>query len=421
MQPRSQAFEPVVSPLSACRFCGGTGLHTVTDLGMSPFANNYLNPEQATEPEPFFPLHAVVCDRCWLVQLTAEADPEAIFHDYRYFSSFSDTMLAHARTYAEAMRERFGLGPESLVVEVASNDGYLLQYFKRAGIPVLGIEPSETVARHAIQTHGIETEIRFFSVQTAEALAQQHRKADLIAANNVMAHVPDIRDFVAGFARLLKPEGVVTVEFPSLHNLLEYNQFDTMYHEHYSYLSLPVVARIFEACGLKAFDVEQLPVHGGSLRVYGCLEGAHHAATDRFMALRETHSRLLENRAVYNRFGEAVQEIKRRFLHLLSELQGKGLRIAAYGAPAKGNTLLNYCGIGPDTIRYTADRSPHKQGLLLPGSHIPIHSPEFLLQDKPDIVVILPWNLKEEIMAQLSDIRAYGGRFLVPIPSPELV
>ncbi len=407
------------SARGSCRFCGAQLSHTFTNLGMSPIANNYLTEEQLGRMEPFYPLHALVCDRCFLVQLEEFESPEAIFSDYAYFSSYSTSWLEHCRRYAEATTERFGLGADSQVVEIASNDGYLLQYFAERGVPVLGVEPAANVAEVAVE-NGVPTVVEFFGTEIATNLAAARRQADLLIGNNVLAHVPDLNDFVAGMRVLLAPDGVITMEFPHLERLVEDRQFDTIYHEHFSYFSLLTAGRVFAAHGLTVFDVDELPTHGGSLRIYACHEGARPAGD----AVRELEAR--EERAgftdieTYVAFGEQVQREKRDILESLIGLKNEGQTIAGYGAPAKGNTLLNFCGIGTDFIDFTADRSPHKQGRYLPGSHIPIRAPEEIERSRPDVVFILPWNLREEIMEQLRSISDWGGRFLVRSPALEL-
>jgi SAM-dependent methyltransferase len=405
-------------PRGCCRFCGARLAHTFANLGMSPIANNYLTEEELGRMEPFYPLHALVCDQCFLVQLEEFETPEAIFSDYAYFSSYSTSWLEHCRRYAERATERFSLGASSRVVEVASNDGYLLQYFAQAGVPVLGVEPAGNVANVAIE-RGIPTVVEFFGADTASRLAQDGQ-ADLLIGNNVLAHVPDLNDFVEGLKALLAPAGVITMEFPHLERLVGDRQFDTIYHEHFSYFSLLTVRRVFAAHGLEVFDVEELPTHGGSLRIYACQAGAYPVSD----AVRELEAR--EERAgfthveTYLAFGDAVQQEKRDILESLIGLKNDGKRIAGYGAPAKGNTLLNFCGIGTEFIEFTVDRNPHKQERYLPGSHIPIREPGEIERARPEVVFILPWNLRDEIVEQLSFISDWGGRFLVRSPSLEL-
>ena len=401
---------------SSCRFCAAPLEHVFADLGMSPLANSYLTPEQANAMEPFYPLRAYACSSCFLVQLEEFETPDHIFSEYAYFSSYSTSWLEHSRRYVETVVERFGIDERSRVVELASNDGYLLQYFHERGIPVLGIEPAANVAKVALQK-GIPTLVEFFGRETASSLMPDSA-ANLLIGNNVLAHVPDLNDFVGGMKLLLSPGGVITMEFPHLMRLIDENQFDTIYHEHFSYFSFLTVRRVFAEHGLRIFDVEELPTHGGSLRIFG----AHDADTtkpdtERAIELANRELRAgYEDIESYRAYAQQVQEEKRHILSLLIDLKRQGLSIAGYGAPAKGNTLLNFCGVGTDFIDYTVDLNPHKQGHLLPGSHIPIRAPEVLRETKPDIVLILPWNLREEIMEQLSFIREWGGRFAVRSP-----
>jgi 2-polyprenyl-3-methyl-5-hydroxy-6-metoxy-1,4-benzoquinol methylase len=400
-----------------CRFCGARLNISFVDLGMSPLSNAYLPPEKLQEKENFYPLHAYVCEHCFLVQLEEYETPEQIFGDYAYFSSYSESWLKHARDYTKWMISRFALGSGHQVVEIASNDGYLLQYFKSAGIPVLGIEPAANVAK-AAQQKGIPTIVAFFGQQRARELAAGGRQADLLIGNNVLAHVPDLLDFVSGLKILLKPQGVITMEFPHLLRLIRENQFDTIYHEHFSYFSLTTVNKVFTAHGLTLFDVEELPTHGGSLRIYA----RHTEDHTKPVGLRVTELLTREETAgikkirTYLAFGEQVKATKRMILKFLVRLKEEGRTIVGYGAPAKGNTLLNYCGIGADFLDYTVDRSPFKQGLYLPGSHIPVEAPDKIRETKPDYVVILPWNLKDEVAEQMAYIREWGGRFIVLIP-----
>lgn len=402
----------------SCRACGAPLKLTFVDLGMSPLSNSYLKPEQLELAERFYPLHARVCERCLLVQLGEFEPPEHIFSgDYAYFSSYSDLWLKHASDYVEQMVSRFGFGKRHLAVEIASNDGYLLQHFVKKGVPVLGIEPAANCAR-AAEEKGVTTLVKFFGTQTATQLAAQGRKADLLLGNNVLAHVPDLNDFVRGMQVLLASGGVITMEFPHLLNLIEQNQFDTIYHEHFSYFSFLVVEQVFARHGLVLFDVEELPTHGGSLRIF-----ARHAADSakaveaRVGALKEKEKRAgLDRIDAYRTYGERVQRSKRRLLEFMVRAKEEGKRIVGYGAPAKGNTLLNYCGLRTDFIEFTVDRSPHKQGCFLPGTHIPILHPDRIREARPDYLLILPWNLKDEVMAQTAYIREWGGRFVVPIP-----
>jgi 2-polyprenyl-3-methyl-5-hydroxy-6-metoxy-1,4-benzoquinol methylase len=404
-----------------CRFCGASVDAVFADLGMSPLANSYLPPERVNGMEPFYPLRALVCGNCFLVQLEEFETPARIFSDYAYFSSYSSSWLEHSRHYAEQMVARLGLDGDSHVVEIASNDGYLLQFFHDRQIPVLGIEPAANVAKVALQK-GIPTLVEFFGRETANSLAGESA-ADLLVGNNVLAHVPDLNDFVAGMKILLKPGGVITMEFPHLMRLIEDNQWDTIYHEHFSYFSFLTVGRVFEAHGLRLFDVEELPTHGGSLRVYGCHEGDPAKVESEAAAELRQRERAAgyEQLETYLGYGRRVEADKRQILGFLIDLKQQGLRVVGYGAPAKGNTLLNYCGVRRDFIDYTCDLNPHKQGHFLPGSHIPIRSPEAILEDRPDVVLILPWNLKDEIVAQLSFIGEWGGRFAARTPELTLL
>lgn len=404
-----------------CRFCGAPLEHVFCDLGMSPLANSYLQPEQANAMEPFYPLRALVCSQCFLVQLEEFETAEHIFSDYAYFSSYSTSWLEHSERYVEQMVERLGLDASSHVVEIASNDGYLLKFFKERGVPVLGIEPAANVAKVALQK-GIPTLVEFFGVETATSVKEESQ-ADLLLGNNVLAHVPDINDFVGGMKVLLKDGGVITMEFPHLQKLIDLRQWDTIYHEHFSYLSFTTASKVFEAHGLRLFDVEELPTHGGSLRIFGChADDAAKPLTDRARALldRERDAGFLDLQ-MYLDFGQQVHEDKRRILEFLIGLKDEGKRIVGYGAPAKGNTMLNYCGVRTDFLEYTCDLNPHKQGCVLPGTHIPIASPEQLLADKPDVVLILPWNLRDEIVEQLAEVTSWGGRFAARDPELKLL
>ncbi len=406
-----------------CRSCAAPLITTMVDLGVQPVSNAFRTRMQRTEAEMFYPLHAYVCDACWLVQLQDFGSPDLHFHgDYLYFSSFSSSWLAHAQAYASRMIARFGLKPGTQMVEIASNDGYLLQYFKKAGITCLGVDPAQNCADAALANHQIRTEVAFFGRETAERLVASGQAADMMAANNVLAHVPDINDFVAGFSILLKPEGVATFEFPHLMELIRNTQFDTIYHEHYSYLSLLALQPLFQRHGLQVFDVERLTTHGGSLRLFVSHMASRHAITPAVAdLLAQETSAGLADKATYERFAEQVKAFKRSLVRMLIELKDQGLSIAAYGAPAKGNTLLNYAGMRSDIIDFTVDRNPAKQNLDLPGLGIPVLSPDAIAEHKPDIVVILPWNLSDEIMGELGHIKSWGGRFLVPIPTPRLV
>lgn len=401
-----------------CRFCGSPLTLSFADLGMSPPSNSYLKPDQLDRMERFYPLHAWVCGKCFLVQLEEFESPEEIFSDYAYFSSYSDSWLKHAKAYTEAMAKRFSLGPSSFVVEIASNDGYLLQYFVERGVPVLGIEPAANVAAVA-EKKGVPSLVKFFGVKTAQELvASGRQRPDLMLGNNVLAHVPDLNDFVAGMKILLAPGGVVTMEFPHLLRLMHENQFDTIYHEHFSYISFVVAERVFAAHGLTLFDVDEIPTHGGSLRIYA--RHAENAALPVSPKVAELRGREqaagLERADTYLSFAEQVRATKRSLLKFLISAREAGKRVVGYGAPAKGNTLLNYCGVRTDLIEYTVDRSPHKQGHFLPGVHIPVYGPEHIRETRPDYVLILPWNIKDEVMAQMADVRGWGGKFVVPIP-----
>ncbi len=400
-----------------CRFCGAALRQTFVDLGMSPLCETYPAREDLNSGEVYYPLHVYVCERCFLVQLEEYESAEHIFSDYAYFSSYSDSWLKHCETYCDKMTNRFGLHEKSLVVEVASNDGYLLQYFVQRKIPVLGIEPAANVAKVAIEK-GVPSMVRFFGTDLAKELSANGRCADLVLGNNVLAQVPDLNDFVEGLKILLKPRGVLTLEFPHLMRLIEHNEFDTIYHEHFSYFSLLTTARIMEAHGLKLFDVEELSTHGGSLRVYACrAEDNSHEVDPAVQGLIEDERRAgLDSVVGYESFARQVKQTKFALLDLLLTAAQQGKSVAGYGAPGKSATLLHYCGIGKDLIEYTVDRSPYKQGRFLPGSHIPIHHPDRIRETKPDYVVVLPWNLKDEIMEQLQFIREWGGKFIVPIP-----
>ena len=408
--------------MAKCRFCSQPLRTSFADLGMSPFANSYVPVAQIDRAEKFYPLHAWVCESCLLVQLESFESPDAIFGDYLYFSSFSDSWLRHAKSYTEQMIQRFGFGPSHQVIELASNDGYLLQYFKSAGIPVLGVEPAANVAKVAAEKHGIESIVKFFGVDTAREMKAAGRTADLLLGNNVLAHVPDLNDFVSGMAIVLKESGLITMEFPHLLQLMTHNQFDTIYHEHFSYFSFTTVEKVFARHGITLFDVEELPSHGGSLRIFGRHSAnAAHPVTPRVAALKQKEAEAgLLGMEAYRKFAEQVRETKRKLLSFLIEAKRSGKRIVGYGAPAKGNTLLNFCGVYTDFIDYTVDRSPHKQNHLLPGTRIPIHGPEKIFETKPDYVLILPWNLKDEISRQMAHIREWGGKFVVPIPEVQI-
>ena len=400
-----------------CRFCSSALSTTFVNLGMSPLCQTHISTEQLNSMEPFYPLHAYVCDQCFLVQLEQFVAPDEIFTDYAYLSSYSDSWVEHARRYAIAMQRRFGLTPKSLVTEIASNDGYLLQHFVAAGIPVLGIEPAANVADIARQK-GIRTTAEFFGKTSADKLRREIGQPDLLLGNNVLAHVPDINDFVAGMKTLLKPGGVITMEFPHLMRLMQQNQFDTIYHEHFSYLAFFVVEKIFRQHGLRLFDVEELSTHGGSLRIYAChTDDELHTTEPTVAQLRQAEFDYgLATLSTYGTFEERVKETKRAILDFLVDAKRQGKRIVGYGAPGKGNTLLNYCGIRTDFLDFTVDRNPLKQGKYTPGTHIPILGPDAIREARPDFVFLLPWNLKDEITASLGYIRDWGGKFVVPIP-----
>jgi 2-polyprenyl-3-methyl-5-hydroxy-6-metoxy-1,4-benzoquinol methylase len=404
-----------------CRFSGQPLQYTFADLGMSPLANAYLRAEQLNQAEKFYPLHAYVSEDTLLVQLEQFETPDNIFSDYAYFSSYSESWLKHAKEYTNMIVERFGFNASSQVIEIASNDGYLLQNFVNKGIPVLGIEPAANIAQFA-QEKGIPSLVRFFGVQTAKELVLQGTQADLLIGNNILAHVPELNDFIAGLKIILKPSGVLTMEFPHILQLIEHNEFDTIYHEHFSYFSFLTIEKIFAAHHLTLFDVEELPTHGGSLRIYA----KHYNAESPNISERVTQLKAKEVEAgldriqTYITFGEKVKETKRKLLNFMLAAKSHGKSIVGYGAPAKGNTLLNYCGIGRDFLDYTVDRNPHKQNLFLPGTHIPIFHPNKIFETKPDYVLILPWNLKEEIIEQMSFIGEWGGKFVVPVPKVQI-
>ena len=405
-----------------CRYCGCALHETFTDLGMSPLCETFLAPEELGCAEKFYPLRVLVCGECFLVQLQEIVSPENIFSEYAYFSSYSDSWLLHAKEYVGKMTERFGLDNNSLVVELASNDGYLLQYFVARAIPVLGIEPAANVAREAVRK-GVPTLVKFFGLELAHELARDGTKADLIAANNVLAHVPDLRGFVAGMKALLKPQGIITAEFPHLMRLMERSQFDTIYHEHFSYFSFLTSSEIFRNFGLVVFDVEELSTHGGSLRIYARHEeDSTHPVTERVreLALRENAAGFRRMDA-YRSFDEQVKQCKRNILAFLIGAKNAGKSVAGYGAPGKGNTFLNYCGLRSDFIDYTVDRNPYKHGKYLPGTHIPVFHPDRIRETRPDYVLILPWNLKDEISKQLSFVREWGGKLVVAIPHIEVL
>ena len=407
--------------LHKCRFCNAELTQIFVDLGMSPLANSFLSSNMLNHTESFYPLRTFVCNECFLVQLEEFESPEHIFTDYAYFSSYSETWLKHAEDYVNMIMQRFRLDKNSLVVEIASNDGYLLQYFKKKSVPILGIEPATNVAKIA-EEKGIPTIIKFFGVETAKKLADTSKQADLLVGNNVLAHVPNLNDFVSGMKILLKQDGIITMEFPHLLQLIRQNQFDTIYHEHFSYFSLSMVQRVFSTHGLTIFDVEELSTHGGSLRVY-----AKHTENNTFLVNQSVNILLQKEKdfgltdiSTYTKFPERVIAVKQMLRDFFITAKNSGKTIVCYGAPAKGNTLLNYCGIGLDFVDYAVDRSPHKQGLYLPGTHIPIKTPEKILETKPDYLLILPWNLKDEIISQMSYIRKWGGKFVIPIPEVKI-
>jgi SAM-dependent methyltransferase len=401
----------------SCRFCNAKLQQTFVDLGMSPLCETYPTAAELNHGEMFYPLHVFVCESCFLVQLEEFESPEKIFSDYPYFSSYSDSWLKHCEAYASKVIERFGFGALSFVVEVASNDGYLLQYFVNQGIPVLGVEPAPNVAKVA-QEKGVPSLARFFGTTLALELAGKGKTADLVIGNNVLAQVPDLNDFVEGLKLLLKPHGVLTLEFPHLLRLIERSEFDTIYHEHFSYFSLRTTETILQDHGLRVFDVEEIPTHGGSLRVYATrIEDSTHlvgASVETLLHLERKAA--LDSISGYEGFARQVKQTKYALLDFLLSAAREGKAVAGYGAPGKSATLLHYCGIGKDLIQYTVDRSPHKQGRFLPGTHIPIHHPNHIRETKPDYVIILPWNLKDEIVEQLKFIREWGGKFVVPIP-----
>ena len=413
--PTTEAHRPT------CRFCGAPLGLTVVDLGMSPLCESYLRPDQLRQMEPFYPLHVFACERCFLVQLEEFVPPDEIFSEYAYFSAYSSSWVEHARLYVEMIRRRLGLGSDDLVVELASNDGYLLQHFLGTGTPILGIDPAANIAK-AAEERGVPTLVAFFGRETAGQLVAQEKRASLVVANNVLAQVPDLNDFVAGVKILLRDDGTATFEFPHLLRLLEGVQYDTIYHEHFSYFSLATVAEIFRVHGLEVYDVEELPTHGGSLRVYAQHTGGPHRQTEAVSALAAHEDREgLRSAERYTRFAEDVKESKRALLDTLITLRRDGRQVVGYGAPGKGNTLLNYCGIRTDLLDYTVDRNPYKQGLFTPGTHIPICPPEKFAETRPDYVLVLPWNLAAEISNQLAYIDEWGGRLIVPIPLAKVI
>jgi 2-polyprenyl-3-methyl-5-hydroxy-6-metoxy-1,4-benzoquinol methylase len=412
---------PAAMMPALCRLCGSALEHTFIDLGMSPLANAYLRADQLACSEPFYPLHARVCGQCYLVQLAEFESPKNIFANYSYFSSFSDSWLRHASDYARRMIHQLHLNGTNLVVEVGSNDGYLLQYFKAGGISVLGVEPAANVASQA-ESKGVPTLTKFFTEHTALELASTGQQADLLICNNVLAHVPELNDFVAGLKAILKPGGTISIEVPHLLRLIQNNQFDTIYHEHFSYFSFYTVEKILARHELKVVDVEELPTHGGSLRILASHERDGVKVQSRVAELRKREEKEgLLKLETYRSFADRVREAKRALLEFLVPLRAAGKSIVGYGAPAKASTLLNYCGIGRNFLDYTVDISPHKQHHFLPGTHIPICHPNRIRETRPDYLLILPWNLRDEIVEQRAYIREWGGRFIIPIPRPQVI
>jgi len=420
-RPAKDRYLPCMSSLK-CRFCRSCLQDSFIDLGTMPLANCYLRADQLNQVEAFYPLHAWVCSKCFLVQVGEVQSAEQLFRQYAYFSSYSETWLRHASEYASRMIERLGLGPQNLVIEIGSNDGYLLQYFKRHGVPVLGIEPAQNVAEVAV-SKGIPTISEFFESTLATKLFASNQQADLVVLNNVLAHVPDLNGFMDALRLVLKPDGILTVEFPHLLRMIEGNQFDTIYHEHLSYFSCCTAKEIFERHGFVVFDVEEFPTHGGSLRLYVMhADQTAHSVNARVSEVCEGElSAGLWHLETYSRFPEAALEVKYSLLEFLLSAKRADKTVVGYGAPAKGNTLLNYCGIGEDLLGYTVDASPHKQQLFLPGSHIPIRHPETIRLTRPDYVLLLPWNLQREIVEELSYARQWGCRFVIPIPRVQFI
>jgi len=408
-------------PAFDCRFCGVPLKHTLIDLGVSPLCESFVHRDDFNKAESFYPLHVYVCHECKLAQIDEFVPAEEIFTEYAYFSSYSDSWVAHARAYCEMMTERFALGSACQVVELASNDGYLLQHFNALGVPNLGIEPAANVAR-AAEEKGVKTRVEFFGAAVARQLVDEGYQADVVLGNNVLAQVPDLNDFVAGISILLKAEGVVTIEFPHLKKLIDENQFDTIYHEHYGYFSLLTAERIFAKHGMRLFDVEELPSHGGSLRIFGCLEGAQsHSRTGRYQDLMQLELDCgYDDMSVYEGFTSKILALKNDIIEFFIQAQREGKTVAGYGAPGKGNTLLNYCGIKSDWLTFTCDRNPYKHGRYLPGSRVPILPPEALEEEKPDYVIIMPWNLREEITQQLSYVSDWGAKLVTFVPQVEV-
>jgi len=405
-----------------CRFCNNPLKHIFVNLGQSPLSNSFLKQEMLNQTEPTYPLCAFVCEKCFLVQLPEYENPENIFGDYAYFSSYSDTWLKHAESYVNLMLNRFSFDKNNLVVEIASNDGYLLQYFKKKGIPILGIEPAVNVAKVAEQK-GIPTIVKFFGTETAKELVKKEKTVDLLIGNNVLAHVPNINDFVKGLKIVLKKNGIITMEFPHLLQLIQNNQFDTIYHEHFSYLSLFVTNTIFSYHKLKIFDVEQLPTHGGSLRIFATHNENENITISKKVneLINEEHQFGLSNIETFRNFSNKVEYVQEKLLSFLNTAKKEGKKVVCYGAAAKGNTLLNYCKVDSSLVDYIVDKNPYKQGKFLPGSHLPIKSPDEILKTKPSFVLILPWNIKDEIINQMNHIRKWGGKFVVPIPEVNII
>ena len=411
-----------MSLLDRCRFCLTPLKYSFCDLGMSPLSNAFVSEEQLSAAELYLPLQAFVCHECFLVQISQYETPQKIFSNYGYFSSYSDTWIAHAQQFVRDVSSRFGIGPESQVIEIASNDGYLLRFFRDLGVPVLGIEPASNVAQ-AAQAIGIPTLVRFFDRSAAEDLLSQGIRANLLIGNNVLAHIPGLNEFVQGMKLCLTERGVISMEFPHLYQLIQRREFDTIYHEHFSYFSLGTVDRIFKHHGLKIFDAEELPTHGGSLRIFACHsedKAREETGSVQSIIAAETDHGLREL-DTYRRFNEVVQRVKWQLLEFLITAKNQGKRIVGYGAPAKSTTLLNYCGIGPDFLEYTVDRNPFKQGMYLPGTHIPVRHPRLIRETKPDYLLILAWNLKSEVMRQMECIQEWGGQFVIPVPEVEVI
>jgi SAM-dependent methyltransferase len=416
---RVSHVQKVRAPL--CRLCKTPLSTTFVDLGMSPLCESFVAEEQIDQMEAYYPLHVLVCNNCFLVQLREYVAPENIFSDYAYFSSYSTHWVDHARRYCEMIKTRLDLGPKSQVFEIASNDGYLLQHFVRMGVPAIGVEPAANVAEVARQMN-VPTIVDFFGQKLARSLVREGKRADLIIGNNVLAQVPDLDDFVGGMSTLLAPNGVITLEFPHLERLIKENQFDTIYHEHFSYFSFVAIERLAKMHDLKLFDVERLPTHGGSLRVYLCRAEASFGQSDAVISLLEHERRVgFENIRTYTSFSKQVHQTKRRLLSFLIERKEEGAKLCGYGAPGKGNTFLNYCGIGTDFLDFTVDRNPHKQGRFTPGMHIPILPVSAIDEARPDYLLILPWNLKEEIVSQLRHVGDWGCKFVVAIPSVSII